>query len=83
MFSGFIANCFYSNTYLLDNRPLAQKPDELTSHFARDFEQYYNDTFAGRKKLVKKFSKIKLKLGLDVGFIINGLNALTAYIKIH
>lgn len=79
VFSGFIANCFYSNTYLLDNRPLAQKPDELTSHFARDFEQYYNDTFAGRKKLVKKFSKIKLKLGLDVGFIINGLNGWAFY----
>ena len=76
---GFIVNCFVSNTFLLDNRPLAKKPDKLTSHFARDFEQYYNDTFAGRKKLVKKFSKIKLKLGLDTGFTINGLNGWMFY----
>ena len=79
VFSGFIVNCFYSNTFLLDNRPLAQKPDKLTSAFAQDFEKYYNDTFAGRKKLVKKFSKIKLKLGLDTGFTINGLDGWMFY----
>lgn len=79
VFGGFIANCFVSNTYLLDNRPLAEKPTKLSSHFAHDYEQYYNDTFAGRKKLVKKFSKIKLKLGLDTGFTINGLNGWMFY----
>ena len=79
VFSGFIVNCFYSNTFLLDNRPLAQKPSELTSNFASEFEQYYNDTFAGRKKLVKKYSKIKLKLGLDTGFTINGLDGWMFY----
>ena len=79
IFSGFLANCFYSNTFLLDNRPLMPKPDKLTSHFAHDFEQYYNDTFAGRKKLVKKYSKIKLKLGLDTGFTINGLDGWMFY----
>ena len=79
VFGGFLVNCFVSNTYMLDNRPLAKKPDALTPHFAHDFEQYYNDTFAGRKKLVKKFSKLKLKLGLDTGFTINGLDGWMFY----
>jgi len=76
---GFTVNCFVSNTFLLDNRPLLKKPTKITPNFTKDFEQYYNDTFAGRKKLVKKFSKIKLKLGLDTGYTINGLNGWMFY----
>lgn len=76
---GFVVNCFVSNTFLLDNRPLFKKPTKFTSNFAKDFEQYYNDTFAGRKKLVKKFSKLKLKLGLDTGYTINGLDGWMFY----
>ena len=76
---GFLANCFISNTYLLDNRPLAQKPTKLTSHFSKDYETYFNETFAGRKKFVKKFAKIKMRLGFDSGYTINGLNGWMFY----
>ncbi|MBQ8466000.1 MAG: hypothetical protein IJ545_08345 [Alphaproteobacteria bacterium] len=76
---GFIANCFYSNTFLLDNRPLIQKPDKMTLHFAQDYERYYNDTFAGRKKLVKRYAKLKYKLGLDNGYMIYGQNGWAFY----
>lgn len=76
---GYIANCFYSNTFLLDNRPLAKRPDKLSLHFAQDYERYFNDTFAGRKKLVKRYSKLKLRLGLDNGYMIYGQNGWAFY----
>ena len=52
VFVPFVANLFGSNTELLDNRPLNEKPVKFTRNFARDFENYYNDTFAGRKKFL-------------------------------
>ena len=76
---GFVINCFVSNTFLLDNRPLAKKPTKFSADFPRQYEQYFNETFSGRKKLVKKFSKIKLRLGMDSGYIINGLNGWMFY----
>ena len=72
VFVPFVRNMFVSNTELLDNRPLNEKPDKLTRNFAKDFEAYYNDTFAERKRFLKKLSKIKLKLGMDSGTTING-----------
>ncbi len=63
----FVANMFVSNTELLDNRPLKSKPIKFSSTFSRDFEQYYNDTFAGRKKLIVKYVKLKQKLKIDTG----------------
>ena len=75
----FAANLVASNTELLDNRPLKSKPTELSRHFARDFEAYYNDTFAGRKKLLKKYGKIQYKLGIDNGITIQGKNGWAFY----
>lgn len=72
VFYPFLANLFASNTELLDNRPLKAKPTELSKNFAREFEDYYNDTFAGRKKLLKKYGKIQYKLGIDNGITIQG-----------
>lgn len=63
----FAANIFSSNTELMDNRPLMPKPTKLTSHFAQEFTDYYNDTFAGRKKLIVKYVKLKQKLKIDTG----------------
>lgn len=79
LLGGFVINCFASNDFLLDNRPLAQKPTQFSVDFSRQYEQYFNETFAGRKKLVKKFSKIKLRLGMDSGYIINGLDGWMFY----
>lgn len=53
-----------SNTELLDNRPLKAKPTELTRDFAKEFEAYYNDTFAGRKKLLKNTAKSSISWAL-------------------
>lgn len=72
VFYPFVANLFASNTELLDNRPLKSKPTELSLHFPRDYENYYNDTFAGRKKLLKKYGKIQYRLGIDNGITIQG-----------
>lgn len=67
VFVPFAANLFSSNTALLDNRPLNRKPEKLSLDFAREFEAYYNDTFAGRKKFLKKLAKFKMKWELDNG----------------
>ncbi len=76
---GFVANCFYSNEFLLDNRPLKTKPTEFSRDFTRQYEDYFNDTFAGRKRLIKKYSKIQYALGMDSGYTINGLNGWAFY----
>ena len=68
----FVSNVFYSNTDMLDNRVLNKKPETFTRSFATDFENYYNDTFAGRKKLIKKLAKIKMKLKFDSETFIHG-----------
>lgn len=68
----FVSNVFYSNTDMLDNRVLFKKPEQFTRSFAADFEKYYNDTFAGRKKLIKKLAKIKRKLKFDDKTFIHG-----------
>lgn len=67
VFWPFAANIFFSNTELLDNRPLHEKPTRLDKNFSRDYEAYYNDTFAGRKKLVSKYIKLQQKLKIDTG----------------
>ncbi|MCX4349971.1 MAG: hypothetical protein OSJ76_09405, partial [Alphaproteobacteria bacterium] len=43
VFGPFAANLFYSNTELLDNRPLKEKPVRFDRHFSKDYEAYYND----------------------------------------
>lgn len=72
IFVPFMVNLFYSNTNMLDNRALYKKPEAFTRSFAADFEKYYNDTFAGRKKLIKKLAKIKRKLKFDSETFIYG-----------
>ncbi len=72
VFYPFTANMFSSNTELLDNRPLKAKPTELSLNFPKEYEAYYNDTFAGRKRLLKKYGKIQYKLGIDNGISIQG-----------
>ncbi len=67
VFGPFAANLFYSNTELLDNRPLKEKPVRFDRNFSKDYEAYYNDTFAGRKKLVSKYIKLQQKLKIDTG----------------
>ena len=67
IFYPFVANLFFSNTALLDNRALKTKPQKFTSHFSQDFTDYYNDTFAGREKLIVKYIKLQQKLQLDTG----------------
>ena len=72
VFVPFVKNLFSSNTELLDNRPLTEKPEKFSLNFAREFEAYYNDTFADRKKLLKKLTLFKFKWGLDSGTTITG-----------
>ena len=67
IFYPFVANLFFSNTALLDNRALKTKPQKFTSHFSQEFTDYYNDTFAGREKLIVKYIKLQQKLQLDTG----------------
>lgn len=79
VFTGFLANCFYSNEFLLDNRSLKTKPTTFSRDFSRQYEDYFNDTFAGRKRLIKKYGKIQYALGMDSGYTINGLNGWSFY----
>lgn len=72
VFVPFVKNLFSSNTELLDNRPLTEKPEKFSLNFAREFEAYYNDTFADRKRMIKKLSKLRIKWGLDSGMTIAG-----------
>ena len=58
VFYPFAANLFYTNTEIMDNRPLHEKPVKFTRNYAREFEDYYNDTFAGRKKIISKYVKL-------------------------
>lgn len=51
----------------MDNRPLHEKPVKFTRNYAREFEDYYNDTFAGRKKIISKYVKLQKKLKIDAG----------------
>lgn len=62
VFYPFAANLFYTNTEIMDNRPLHEKPVKFTRNYAREFEDYYNDTFAGRKKIISKYVKLQKKL---------------------
>lgn len=59
VFYPFAANLFYTNTEIMDNRPLHEKPVKFTRNYAREFEDYYNDTFAGRKKIISKYVKLQ------------------------
>lgn len=63
----FAVNLFYTNTAIMDNRPLKQKPTKFSRNYAKEFEEYYNDTFAGRKKLISKYVKLQGKLNIDTG----------------
>lgn len=67
VFYPFAANLFYTNTEIMDNRPLHEKPVKFTRNYAREFEDYYNDTFAGRKKIISKYVKLQKKLKIDAG----------------
>ena len=67
VFYPFAANLFYTNTAIMDNRPLNEKPTEFTRNFAKEFEAYYNDTFAGRKKIISKYVKLQRSLNIDTG----------------
>ena len=65
IFVPFVANFFISNTALLDNRTLYQKPTHFSASYFKEWEDYYNDTFAGRRKLIRKYSKLRKKLGFS------------------
>lgn len=63
----FISNLFFSNTEMMDNRSLKTRPTKITPQFPQQFTDYYNDTFAGRKKLIVTYVKLKQKLKIDTG----------------
>lgn len=67
VFYPFVANLFFSNSEVMDNRPLKEKPTKFTHNFAKDYEAYYNDTFAGRKKVISKYVKLQKKFKIDAG----------------
>ncbi|MBR1606061.1 MAG: hypothetical protein IJ660_08180 [Alphaproteobacteria bacterium] len=75
----FCANLFFSNTELLDNRALKTKPQKLTSRFSQEYTDYYNDTFAGREKLIVKYIKLRQKLKIDTGQYFYGQNGWMFY----
>ena len=79
VFYPFMANLFYTNTEIMDNRPLHEKPVKFTRNYAREFEDYYNDTFAGRKKIISKYVKLQKKLKIDAGQYFYGQNGWIFY----
>ena len=83
LFVPFVANLFCSNEELMDNRPLKDKPTQLDLDFSKNFEAYYNDTFAGRKKLVSKYIKLQQKLKIDTGQYFYGSHGWMFYDSIR
>ena len=79
VFYPFAANLFYTNTEIMDNRPLHEKPVKFTRNYAREFEDYYNDTFAGRKKIISKYVKLQKRLKIDAGQYFYGQNGWIFY----
>lgn len=79
VFYPFAANLFYTNTEIMDNRPLHEKPVKFTRNYAREFEDYYNDTFAGRKKIISKYVKLQKKLKIDAGQYFYGQDGWVFY----
>lgn len=79
VFYPFAANLFYTNTAIMDNRPLHEKPTKFSRKYAKEFEDYYNDTFAGRKKLISKYVKLQGKLNIDTGQYFYGQNGWMFY----
>lgn len=79
VFVPFAANLFFSNTELLDNRPLKEKPVKFDKNFMARYEAYYNDTFAGRKFLVSKYIKLQQALKIDTGQYFYGENGWMFY----
>lgn len=79
VFYPFAANLFYTNTEIMDNRPLHEKPTEFSRTYAKEFEDYYNDSFAGRKKLISKYVKLQGKLNIDTGQYFYGQNGWMFY----
>lgn len=67
VFYPFAVNLFYTNTEIMDNRPLHEKPTKFSRNYAKEFEEYYNDTFAGRKKIISKYVKLQRNLNIDTG----------------
>ena len=74
IFIPFVANFFISNSALLDNRPLYQKPTHFSASYFKEWEEYYNDTFAGRQKLIRKYTKLRKKLGFSGSAFFMGEN---------
>lgn len=64
IFIPFVMNIFCSNTVLLDNRPLYEKPKVFSASFFKDYERYYNDTIACRSKLISLYLKLYHKIHL-------------------
>ena len=72
VFVPFVFNIFSSNTQLLDNRPLFEKPNDFSRSFFQKYEKYYNDTIACRQFLVEMYSKIYDQLGMLSGIYFSG-----------
>ena len=79
IFVPFVANFFVSNTTLMDNRPLYTRPTQFSATYFKDWENYYNDTFAGRKKMIRKYLKLRKKLGFSGNAFFLGEEGWTFY----
>ncbi|MDR1026622.1 MAG: hypothetical protein LBL47_04400 [Lactobacillus sp.] len=75
----FVINFFNSNTTPLDNRPLRPKPTEFSGDFSKHYEDYYNDAFAYRKSILKRYVKLQKKLKIDTGRHFSGLDGWMFY----
>ena len=73
-FVPFVGNMFVSNKDLIDNRTLFEKPVRFSTDFSEEWEAYYNDTFAWRKTLVKRYLKYQEKLKLNTDKFFHGLD---------
>lgn len=72
IFIPFVMNIFCSNTVLLDNRPLYEKPKVFSASFFKDYERYYNDTIAYRSDLISLYSRIYSSLSMLQGIYFDG-----------
>lgn len=74
VFVPFLYNTVASNDKILDNRPLYQKPVKFNKNFSKEYEMYYNDTFAGRRGWIRKYIKLQDKLKIYAEKFFHGLD---------
>lgn len=75
VFAPFVLNFFVSNTSYIDNRAPKKRPEKVNLAFPKNYNAYYNDSFAFRKELVELYHRLRERLHIaNGGMVFHGLD---------